>query len=120
MPERNPSRIPTLRQSGGSSLFICLVLLGGGGDLIAAARLMQNSGALLPVLVIAGIDVGCDQQLNEIAVSARGTLGGLTQFCGRLSLPRFKPLSAKGIEERLAKSTACAIIPSKPLANRWF
>jgi len=29
-------------------------------------------------------DIGCDQQLNEIAVSDRGTLRGLTQFCGRL------------------------------------
>ena len=27
-----------------------------------------------------------EKQLNEIAVSDRGTLRGLTQFCGRLSL----------------------------------
>ena len=47
-------------------------------------------------------DIGCDHQLNEIAVSDRGTLGGLTQFCGRRSLPRFKPLNANEIEERLA------------------
>ena len=58
-----------------------------------------------------------DQQLNEIAVSDRGTLRGLTQFCGRQSLPRAKPLNAKEIEERLATSSACAIIPSKPLAS---
>jgi hypothetical protein len=68
---------------------------------------MRNSGALLPALIIAGIDVGCDQQLNEIAVSARGTLRGLTQFCGRRSLPRFKPLNAKEIEERLRKVSVC-------------
>lgn len=57
------------------------------------------------------LDVGCDQQLREIAVSDCGTLRGLTQFWERLSMPRFKPLSAKEIEERLAKASACAIIP---------
>jgi hypothetical protein len=38
------------------------------------------------------------QQLNEIAVSDRGTLRRLTQFCGRLSLPRFKAFNANEIE----------------------
>jgi hypothetical protein len=35
-------------------------------------------------------------------------------------MPRFKPLNAKEIDERLAKSSACAIIPSQPLASCWF
>ena len=62
-------------------------------------------------------DVGCDQQLKEIAVSVRGTLRGLTQFRERLALPRFKPLNAKEIGERLGKSSACAIIRPRPLAT---
>jgi hypothetical protein len=62
-------------------------------------------------------DVGCDQRLNEIAVSDRGTLRGLTQFCGRQSLPRFKPLNAKEIEEQVVEASACGIILSKPLAT---
>jgi hypothetical protein len=37
------------------------------------------------------LTAGCDQLLNEIAVSDRGTLRGLTQFCRRRFLPRFKP-----------------------------
>ena len=62
------------------------------------------------------LTAGCDQ-LNEIAVSDRGTMRGLTQFCRRLSLPRLKPLNPIEIEERLGKSSACAIISVGPLAN---
>ena len=43
------------------------------------------------------LDIGCDLQLNEIGVSDRGTLRGLTQFPRTAFLVHVKPLNANEI-----------------------
>ena len=59
-----------------------------------------------------------DKQLNEIAVSDRETLRGLTQFPTMPVVVRAKPLNANVIEESCESSEACAIIFAKPLVTR--
>jgi hypothetical protein len=56
--------------------------------------------------------------LNEIGVSRRETLGGLTQFCGPSSPHTHKPLTAKQIEDRFQRNAACAIISARPRVSR--
>jgi hypothetical protein len=48
-------------------------------------------------------DIGCDEQLNEIVVSHRGTLGGLTQSRRSPSLVRVKLAEGKRDPRKVSK-----------------
>jgi hypothetical protein len=54
----------------------------------------------------AGISSEREKQLNEIAVSDRAALACLTQFPATPAPMRGKPLSGKGIEEKLSDAPA--------------
>ena len=58
-----------------------------------------------------------EKQLNEIAVSDRAALAGLTQFPATPAPMRDKPLNGKVIEEKLSDAPACAIISLRLLAS---
>jgi hypothetical protein len=55
-------------------------------------------------------DIGCDQQLNEIAVSDRGASGGLTQFHQTAVFAHVNPPNTNRMQNWLGNSSACAII----------
>ena len=57
------------------------------------------------------VSANARRQLNEIAVSDRATLGGLTQFPGRCAaLVPCKPLEGNAMEKGQRQSATCAII----------
>ena len=58
------------------------------------------------------------RQLNEMAVSDRGTSGGLTQFPRTALLVRVKPLKANEIQGNGSQVAGVCDNLSRPLTNR--
>jgi hypothetical protein len=60
-------------------------------------------------------DIVCDQQLNEIVVSDRGSLGGLTQFLLRSVSTRPQSPNTNRIAEQYDLEEGFAINPRRPV-----